>query len=45
MLLKKHFWLLSMLKTVQHNIFVETVIDLIFGESEYFCIVSQFLQK
>ncbi len=31
MLLKKHFWLLSMLKTVVlHNIFVETVIILFF---------------
>ncbi len=35
MLLKKHFWLLSMLKTVVlHNIFVEIVIHFIFQDSQ-----------
>ncbi len=34
MLLKKHFWLLSMLKTVVlHNIFLETMICFIFQDS------------
>ncbi len=35
MMLMKHFWLLSMLKTVVlHNIFVETVIHFIFQDSQ-----------
>ncbi len=35
MLLKKHFWLLSMLKTVVlHNICVETLINCIFQDSQ-----------
>ncbi len=32
-MIKKHFWLLSVLKTVQFNIFVETVIHLFFQDS------------